>query len=225
MWFETPVKPAPWDDAIAHLTRADAKMARLIAAVGPCTLAPRRDYFVALCKAVYSQQLSTVVAATLFGRFRNQFPNRRPTPALTLKLLAGDPQTLRGCGLSRNKTAYLKDLAEHFVSGKIPTRRLFGMTDQEVIEALTAVKGIGLWTAEMFLMFVLNRPDVFPVGDLGLRVGMQELHNLAARPAAGQMIELAESWRPYRSIATWYIWRRNAAAPEASSAVIEGGIV
>jgi DNA-3-methyladenine glycosylase II len=115
---------------------------------------------------------------------------------------------MKRVGLSRQKAAYLEDLAEHFISNRIPTRRLARMADEEVIEALVAVKGIGRWTAEMFLMFVLNRPDVLPVDDLGLREGARDVFGLGARPTAKELIAMGEAWRPYRSIATWYLWRR-----------------
>ena len=209
MWFDAPEANSRWDQAAVHLARADARLGAIIERVGPCTLSPRRDYFVALCKAIFSQQLSTTVAATLFGRFRDQFPGRRPTPAGMLKAMAGDPEFVRKCGLSRAKTIYLRDLAEKLASNQIPTRRLARMEDEQIIEALVAVKGVGRWTAEMFLMFVLNRPDVLPVDDLGLRVGVQDVFGLPHRPLGKEIAALAEPWRPYRSIATWYIWRRN----------------
>jgi len=209
MWFD-PVNGKPdWSKAAKHLSRTDPVLAKVIRRVGPCTLAPRRDYFVLLCKAIYNQQLSIKVAAVLFGRFRDQFPGRRPTPAAVLKLLDGGEEAIKRCGLSRQKAVYLRDLAEHFVDGRVPTRKLSRMPDEAVIEALTAVNGVGRWTAEMFLMFVLNRPDVLPVDDLGLREGVRELFGLEARPTASEVTDLAEPWRPYRTIATWYVWRRN----------------
>jgi DNA-3-methyladenine glycosylase II len=208
MWFDIAPKDPDWKIAKRHLRRADATLGQVIARAGTCTLARRKDYFVVLCKAIFSQQLSTKVAAVLFGRFRDQFPGRRPTPARALKLLDGDPETIRRCGLSRQKTVYVRDLAQHFIDGRIPTRKLSRMSDQDVIDALVAVKGIGRWTAEMFLMFVLNRPDVLPVDDLGLREGVREIYKLAERPTAAEVTALGECWRPYRSIATWYIWRR-----------------
>lgn len=208
MWFNATQGPTTWDAAVTHLSNVDPRLAQVIQRVGPCTLSPRRDYFVALCKAIFSQQLSTVVAATLFGRFRDLFPNRRPTLAKVLEALKSDVEILKKCGLSRQKAVYLKDLADHFVTNRIPTRKLGRMSDEEVIEALVAVNGVGRWTAEMFLMIVLNRPDVLPVDDLGLRVGVQELFGLADRPTPKEVTALGEPWRPYRSIATWYIWRR-----------------
>ena len=129
-----------------------------------------------------------------------------------MKLLDGrgaDLQVLRHCGLSRQKAAYIRDLATRFAAGSVPTRRLSAMADEAVIDALVEVKGIGRWTAEMFLIFVLNRPDVLPVDDLGLREGVRALYGLPARPSAARLTELCERWRPYRSIATWYVWRRD----------------
>jgi DNA-3-methyladenine glycosylase II len=212
MWFDPPAKPSPWDAATEHLSRVDRRLAAVIRRVGPCTLAPRRDHFVALCKAVFSQQLSVKAAASLFNRFRDLFPRRRPTPARVLEAVRRDGQVLRGCGLSRQKAIYLQDLSDHFVSNRIPTRKFARMSDEQVIEALVAVNGIGRWTAEMFLMFVLNRPDVLPVDDLGLREGVREIFNLPARPAPKEVIAMCEHWKPYRSIATWYVWRRNSCA-------------
>jgi DNA-3-methyladenine glycosylase II len=226
MWFDRPPARPDWRPAQRHLRRADPKLAAVIDAVGPCTLAPRRDYFVVLCKAIFTQQISTAVAATLFGRFRDLFPRRRPTPALVLALFDGlidppgadgkpgpPPKTLRACGLSRQKAAYIRDLALHFHEGRIATRRLSRMDDEAVIEALVQVRGIGRWTAEMFLIFTLNRPDVLPVDDLGLREGARALDDLPARPTAAELTARAEPWRPYRSIATWYLWLRGTNVP------------
>jgi DNA-3-methyladenine glycosylase II len=203
-----PLAKSTWSKAAKHLSRVDPVLGRVIERVGPCGLEPRRDYFVALCKAIFSQQLSTVVAATLFGRFRNEFPGRRPTPSLVLKLLQEDDGAVGRCGLSLSKAVYLCDLATHFVDDRIPTRKLARMSDDQVIEALVAVNGIGRWTAEMFLMFVLNRPDVLPVDDLGLREGVRDVFGLPERPTPAQVRAMGERWHPYRSVATWYIWRR-----------------
>ena len=212
MWFDRPNSQPDWQPAMRHLGRADPVLARVIDRVGPCTLHPRRDYFVVLCKAIFTQQISTAIATILFNRFRDLFPQRRPTPPRVLEVLTdGDEQALRGCGLSRQKRAYLIDLARHFVDGRIPTRRLSRMDDEQVIEALVGVKGIGRWTAEMFLIFTLNRPDVLPVDDLGLREGVRALYGLDERPLASALIARGEAWRPYRSIATWYVWRRDSA--------------
>ena len=211
MWFEQRAVRPTWAPAVTHLTKVDPRLGAVIRRVGPCTLAPRRDYFVVLCKAIFTQQISTAVATVLFGRFRERFPQRRPTPAAVLEVLKGErPDVLRHCGLSRQKAAYLQDLARHFVDNRIPTRRLASMDDEAVIEALVNVKGIGRWTAEMFLIFVLNRPDVFPVDDLGLAEGVRDVCGLDERPGKKALLEIGEKWRPWRTVATWYLWRRDA---------------
>jgi DNA-3-methyladenine glycosylase II len=193
-----------WTTAERHL-HADPTLRRIRAKIGPCGLKPQRDRFVLLCRAIYSQQISSKVARILFARFRACFPNRRPTPELVKKLLTGKNPPEK-CGLSRQKKKYLIDLAQHFIDGRIP-KRLDLKTDEEIIEALTAVNGIGRWTAEMFLIFVMNRPDVWPIGDLGLRASIQRHFNLPAHPTPKQMTELAEPWRPHRTVASWYLWR------------------
>jgi len=206
------MKPIDWSSARRHLEK-DPIMRRIMDAVGPCTLKPRRDHFVLLCKSIYSQQISTTVAAVLFGRFREKFPRKRPTPARVLKLLTeGSEADLKGCGLSRQKKKYLIDLAQHFLSGKIPNHRLSSLTDDEEIESLTAVHGIGRWTAEMFLMMVLNRPDVLPVDDLGLQRAIKQAYSLKQWPKKTKMLKLGQVWRPYRTIASWYLWRASDAA-------------
>ena len=211
MWFEQRAGRPTWAPAVTHLAKVDPSLGAVIRRVGPCTLAPRRDYFVVLCKAIFTQQISTAVATVLFGRFRELFPQRRPTPAAVLEVLKDEkPEVLRHCGLSRQKAAYLQDLAQHFVDNRIPTRRLASMDDDAVIDALVNVKGIGRWTAEMFLIFVLNRPDVFPVDDLGLAEGVRDLCGLGERPGKKALLEIGEKWRPWRTVATWYLWRRDA---------------
>jgi DNA-3-methyladenine glycosylase II len=200
------MKTVDWTAARRHLEK-DPILRRIMDSVGPCTLHPRRDHFVLLCKSIYSQQISTTVANVLFGRFREKFPRKRPTPALVRKLLLhGSEADLKGCGLSRQKKKYLIDLAEHFLSGKIPNHRLSQLTDEEVIRALTAVNGIGQWTAEMFLMFVLNRPDVWPLDDLGLQRAVKQAYSLKQWPKKTKLIKISQPWRPYRTIASWYLW-------------------
>ena len=223
MWF--PQHPAKdWRDAQAHLRAVSPQLARAIDLVGPCTLAPRKDYFVVLCKAIFTQQISTAVATVLFGRFRDRFPSRRPTPALVLAAMNRDPDCFAGCGLSRQKRRYVRDLAEHFVSNQIPTRKLAAMSDDDVIDALVKVNGIGRWTAEMFLIFTLNRRDVLPVDDLGLQQGVQKIFGLKKVPDQKTLIKLGEPWRPYRSIATWYIWRAAAKMNDLKSVSGNGGV-
>ena len=209
MWFPSANDDRRWIDAQRHLRAAHPALGQIVERVGPCTLRPRRDYFVVLCKAIFTQQISTAVATVLFARFREHFPRGRPTPSLVLKALE-DLAQMRACGLSRQKQRYIRDLAEHFVDCRIPTRRLASMDDERVIETLTAVKGIGRWTAEMFLIFTLNRPDVLPVDDLGLRKAAQTVFKLRELPDAPKLRRLAEPWEPYRSIATWYLWRGTA---------------
>jgi DNA-3-methyladenine glycosylase II len=206
VYHDQNMNPVDWSSARRHLEN-DPIMRRIMDAVGPCTLKPRRDHFVLLCKSIYSQHISTTVATILFGRFREKFPRKRPTPELVLKLLTrGTEADLKGCGLSRQKKKYLIDLSQHFLSGAIPNHQLSRLTDDEVIEALTAVHGIGRWTAEMFLMFVLNRPDVLPVDDLGLQRAVKLAYRLKRWPKKTKLTKLGEAWRPYRTIASWYLW-------------------
>ena len=213
MWFEQNGTDGVWRPAVKHLSAVDPALGRVIERVGRCTLAPRRDYFVVLCKAIFTQQISTAVATVLFGRFRELFPQRRPTPPLVLEALRTQPaDVIRRCGLSRQKAAYLQDLAQHFVDNRIPTRRLASMDDEAVIEALVNVKGIGRWTAEMFLIFTLNRPDVLPVDDIGLQEGVREIRGLGERPKGKALAELCDAWRPWRTVGTWYVWRRGVGA-------------
>jgi DNA-3-methyladenine glycosylase II len=223
MWFSQDSEGI-WTDAEAHLRAASPELARLIDLVGPCTLAPRKDYFVVLCKAIFTQQISTAVATVLFGRFREKFPSRRPTPALVLDAMNRDAEAFIGCGLSRQKRAYVRDLSEHFATNQIPTRKLAAMSDDEVIDALVKVKGIGRWTAEMFLIFTLNRSDVLPVDDLGLQQGAQKVFGLKKTPDKKTLTKIADAWRPYRSIATWYIWRGVAKMNELAKVNGDGGV-
>ncbi len=207
MWFDSTVAQADWIEGQKRLSRVDPVLKAIIKKVGPCTLKRRKDYFVVLCKSIFSQQISVKVAAVLFHRFRNQFPLRRPTPARVIELFSKPAEQINAVGLSRQKQAYILDLARHFESGELRVARFAKMSDEEIIEALVAVKGIGRWTAEMFLIFVLNRPDVFPVDDLGLRKNVQRAYGLAEMPKTAELKLLGEKWRPYRSLATWYFWR------------------
>lgn len=213
MWFEPSPSVPDWSAAVRHLRRADPQLAAVIDRVGPCTLAPRSDPFVALCQSIFTQQISTAVATVLFARFRDLFPRGRPTPAGVIRVFDTTPaERLKACGLSRQKHAYVRDLAEHFAARKIPVRRFAAMTDEEVVAALTPVNGVGRWTAELFLIFVLNRPDVLPADDLGLQEGVRLVRRLPARPTPADVRRVAEIWRPWRSIATWYLWRRDVPA-------------
>ena len=196
-----------WTDAERHLAKVDPVLARIIEKIGPCTLAPRKDHFGALCQSIMNQQISVAAARTVWERFRALFPAKRPTPQALLLL---SDEALRSAGLSRQKAAYLRSLAEHFDTGSFPARKLATMTDEEVVQALIPIKGIGRWTAEMFLIFVLNRTDLLPVDDLGLCAQAKRAYGFKRHPTPRTLNRLAEKWRPYRSVATWYLWRSRA---------------
>jgi DNA-3-methyladenine glycosylase II len=207
MWFPDGKPRVDWSAAERSLSR-DPVMRRVIKKVGPCTLAPRRDYFVKLCQSIFTQQISTKVAAVLFHRFRSHFPAKRPTPAAVLEFLrTRDEETIRSVGLSRQKRRYVEDLADHFASGRVQTRRFASMDDEAIVQALLPIMGIGRWTVEMFLIFCLNRPDVWPVDDLGVRVNAGRAHGMADVPTKEELTEMGERWRPWRTIASWYLWR------------------
>ena len=190
-----------------HLMKADPKLSVIIKRVGPCELhafAPR-DPFETLCMSIASQQLSTKAAATIFGRFKDLFPpDRKPTPDRVMTL--GDDQ-LRACGFSRAKAAFVKDLAAHVLDGRLDLKRLKKHPDDEVMRQLVAVKGIGRWTAEIFLMFRLGRPDILPADDLGLMNAVHRAYRLRKRPDAKRLRQMGEAWRPHRSVAAWYLWQ------------------
>jgi DNA-3-methyladenine glycosylase II len=192
--------------AVAHLRKSDPVMARLIAAIGPCRYEVRNfgTHFDALCRSITYQQLSTKAAATIHGRFLDLFPNRHPTPDA---LLALPEETLRGVGLSRQKLNYLRDLAGRVHANALPLDHLDELPDQEIIEYLVQVKGIGVWTAQMFLMFRLGRLDVLPVLDLGIRNAIKKAYRVRGVPTAKRMQKIGAPWTPYASVACWYLWR------------------
>ncbi len=210
MWFKAPANPTAWTAAEEHLRLADPVLARIIERAGACRLHRRRDYFVALCQAIFTQQVSTAVANVLFERFRRLFPAGRPTPK---RVLDTPDDALASVGLSRQKRTYLRDLAARFARKQVPTARFSRMTDEQIIESLLSIKGVGRWTAEMFLIFVLNRPDLLPVDDLGVRKAVQVAYTMAELPTAEQLVRMAEPWRPWRTVATWYLWRSGALPP------------
>src|SRR5690606_23627577 len=198
----------PYDpaEAAAALAAADAALGALIADVGPCTLAPRGEApFPYLLRSVVYQQLAGKAAATIHGRVLALFDGA-PAPEA---LLALPEEPLRGAGLSRNKLAALRDLAEKTLDGTVPDAldALRPLPDDEVVRRLTVVRGIGPWTVEMLLIFNLGRPDVLPVTDLGVRNGFRLLHGLDAPPAPAALHAHGERWRPWRSVASWYLWR------------------
>ena len=164
---------------------------------------PAMDPFPALVRTITAQQISTKAAATIHGRLVALMP-RGVTPAALLELT---DEALRGAGLSRQKTAYLRDLAAKVQSGALPAHSLHELTDEQVIEAIVKVKGLGRWSAEMFLMFRLRRPDVLPVDDLGIVTAIQRLYGLRKKPKPDRIRKIGEAWRPYRTVACWYLWR------------------
>jgi DNA-3-methyladenine glycosylase II len=163
-----------------------------------------REAYGALVRSIVGQQLSTKAARSIYERLTALFDGRTPTPA---ELLAADPEKVRSVGLSRPKVTYLRSLAEHVESGELELDRLTELPDEEVSEQLTAVKGLGQWTADMFLIFHLRRPDILPVGDLGIRRAVERAYDLPEIPDAAQVLEVGEPWRPHRSLASLYLWR------------------
>ncbi len=201
-----PAKPS--QRGLAHLKRCDPVLTELIEQVGPLGN-PRdgrpEDNYGTLLRAIVGQQLSTKAARSIFARLTDRFDGRPPTPE---EVLADDPEELRlAAGLSRPKVGYLRSLAEHVLSGELELERLEELNDETVIAELVAVKGLGIWTAQMFLMFQLERPDVLPVGDLGIRKAIGRAYELDELPQAEQMEAIAEPWRPHRTLACRYLWR------------------
>ena len=197
--------PEDYTRARRLLLRRDPVLAALIRKHGACGLAAaqRQDHFSALVRAITGQQLSTKAASTIYARLVALMPGG-VTPEALAKLT---DEQMRAVGMSRQKIAYFRDLAEKALNGALPLDALEIMTDDEVIAALTQVKGIGRWSAEMFLMFRLHRPDVLPVDDLGIVNAVKSVYRLRTRPTADRIRKIGEAWRPYRSVASWYLWR------------------
>src|SRR5438477_1111394 len=211
--------PRPYplsEDALAHLRASDRVLAALIAAAG--ALADARDdrpdpddHYGALVRAIVSQQLSTSAARSIYARLTERFGGRPPTPQ---EIIEDEPEELRAAaGLSRAKVSYLRSLAEHVLSGGLELGRLDQLSDEDVIAELVAVKGLGVWSAHMFLMFQLERPDILPVGDLGIRRAIERAYGLDGLPAADELERIAEPWRPHRTLACRYLWRSLANEP------------
>jgi DNA-3-methyladenine glycosylase II len=200
-------------EAHVHLRKRCPVMRRLIRVHGPCGLVPelRRSPFEALVNAVAHQQLHGKAAETILGRFRGLFaPARFPTAA---RLAEVSDDALRGCGFSRAKTAALRDIAEKTLSGVVPSSRAIArMSNAEIIERLTTVRGVGRWTVEMLLIFKLGRPDVLPADDFGVRNGMRVAFELPAMPSPKEVLALGARWRPHSTTAAWYLWRAADAA-------------
>jgi len=192
-------------DAEIHLKRADPILARIIGEVGPLRMTRRPERFQALARAIIFQQLAGAAATAIYNRFVKQIGGGRfPTPA---QVLAATDDAMRAAGISRGKALYLRDLAAHVRDGVLNFHRFARMDDEDIIVDLTRVKGIGRWTAEMFLMFNLHRPDVMPGGDLGLRNALAKAYAMEKPPTPKQLVEFAERWRPYRTAAAWYLWQ------------------
>jgi DNA-3-methyladenine glycosylase II len=198
------------ETARRSLRRRDPVLGAVIRRVGPCGMRPSGDPYRSLLRSVIYQQLAGAAAAAIAGRLRRHFGGRYPRPEV---LLAARDSDLRNAGLSRQKIATLQAVAAAFAGGTLSNRRLRRMRDDEVVEAVTQIKGIGEWTAHMLLMFSLGSPDVLPVGDYGVRTGAQHLYGLPALPKRDELEALGERWRPYRSVAAWYLWRSAEVVP------------
>ncbi|MBX0327581.1 DNA-3-methyladenine glycosylase [Oscillochloris sp. ZM17-4] len=189
-------------EALAHLRAADPVLSAVIDAVGPYELTPGTHGFHTLVDAIVSQQISVKAAAAIMSRLEALLGEVVPA-----RILAVDPDALRAVGLSGQKVRYLCDLAERAAVGSLDLAALPDLDDDAVVAQLTAVKGIGRWTAEIYLMFALGRPDVLPADDLGLRYAVQQFYDLPAPPPPAEVRRIGELWRPYRSVASWYLWR------------------
>ena len=189
--------------AIEHLKSSDPTLRAIIESVGPCRIEYGEPTFASLAETIVYQQLNGKAAATIFGRFADLA--RRPvTPQGVLKLT--DPE-MRAAGLSKQKLSYLRSLAELTLSGEVNFEQLPNLPNEEVIAHLTRVKGIGVWSAQMFLMFTLRRPDILPTGDLGIQIAMRKHYRKRKLPKPKEMEKIAKAWAPYRTYACWYLWR------------------
>ena len=204
-------KTSPHARACRHLRKCDPILDVLIAAVGPCTLEPGGDPFTILVRSIVAQLISTAAARTIYGRLEAAV-GAGMTPAAVVALGHDD---IRKQGLSSAKSQGVLDLAARSLDGRLALDRLAEMDNAEILTQLVAVRGIGVWTAEMFLIFGVGRPDVLPVGDFGLRAGVQTMYALEALPNAAEVRRIAEPWSPYRSIATWYMWRSRGLVPQS----------
>jgi len=196
------------DPAALHIAATDADFARLIASVGPCGLKPKtdREPYEGLVRSIAYQQLHARAAEAIFGRFLALYPDETfPSPA---SILATDAPIMRTCGFSAAKVSTIRGIAEKTLDGTVPTRSLaLTLADEELAERLISLRGIGRWTVQMLLIFTLGRPDVLPVDDFGVREGWRLLKSLPDKPTPKQLAKVGEAWSPYRSTATWYLWR------------------
>jgi DNA-3-methyladenine glycosylase II len=190
--------------AFRHLRGCDPVLASVIERVGPCELRATRNHFQVMLETIVSQQLSTLAARAIYARVAAAMGGGSPRPT---RLLALSDAQLLACGLSRSKAVYVRNVARSFAETGYDRRRLARMSDEEVAEALTSIKGVGAWSAHMFLIFALNRLDVFPIGDLGLRKAMMTRYRLRTSVSPRRLDRIAEPWRPYRTVGTLYMWR------------------
>jgi 3-methyladenine DNA glycosylase/8-oxoguanine DNA glycosylase len=193
--------------ALDHVCANDPALARVIDAIGPFTLEPRGGAFKSLSRAIFFQQLAGPAARAIMNRVLAALGTDEERWYEPIQMITAEEEAMRAAGLSRQKLVYLRDLAEHFADGRLSEDDFHHLDDEEVIQRASMVKGIGRWTAEMFLMFTLGRPDVLPVDDLGVRKGMQVTYSLDEPPKPARMREIATPWEPYRSVGTWYMWR------------------
>ena len=202
--------------AAEHLSAVDPKLAAAIADAGPCRIKPHTDHYGELVGSIVGQQLSTAAAGTIWRRVLALFGGKMPTPE---QLLAVEDQKLRDVGLSWAKVRYVKDLAEHILDGRLDLEHVATMPNEQLIEQLTAVKGIGEWSAHMFMMFGLGRLDILPVGDLGIKKAIQLLYGLKDLPDAAKIVTVANKngWHPYESVASWYLWQSLDNNPQKQS--------
>lgn len=202
----SPANPELLRDAAAHLTKNDAILAPIIAIAGLPSIIPNKNYYQELVESIISQQLSVKAAATILKRFIELFPGEDfPTPG---QILEKDIEELRSVGLSRQKATYIQDLAVKVIEGTVRFNHLDALSNEEVIAELTAIKGVGVWTVHMFLIFCMGRLDVLPTGDLGIKNGIYSLYELDEKPTPEEMqrIALQNNWHPYESVASWYVW-------------------
>jgi 3-methyladenine DNA glycosylase/8-oxoguanine DNA glycosylase len=203
------------ESAVAHLRKADAVLARIIDSVGPFTMEPRDGSYRSLARAIFFQQLAGPAARAIMNRVLEALGTDEKRFFGPEQFLTATDEQLRSAGLSRQKLSYLRDLSQKFASGELSEEEFAAEDDEEVVRRAASVKGIGRWTAEMFLIFSLGRPDVLPVDDLGVRRGFQQTYGLPELPSPEEMQRIAEPWRPYRSVGTWYMWRSlGVALPE-----------
>lgn len=201
-----PSKNGQHGKAETHLAAADVVLAGLISRYGSCTLSPHTDYYRELVDSIISQQLSVKAGRTIFSRFLDLFDGRMPLPD---EILRTDTEALRQVGCSYAKAAYIKDLALHIEDGRLDLDHIATLSNEEVIKQLVAVKGIGEWSAHMFMIFSLGRTNILPTGDLGIRKSMMRLYGFEHLPSPQEMLRLSlqNAWAPYESIASWYLWK------------------